>query len=75
MHQHPGRFALQAQTFKEHLMTQFIVKSVKPRNPLVAPSLRRAAGAHGRRRGGCRHRSQAALQRELRDLQDQRQSP
>jgi hypothetical protein len=40
----------------------------KPRNPLVAPSLRRMAGAHRARAGAQRARAQAALRRDLADL-------
>lgn len=39
----------------------------KPRNPYVAPALRRKAGAHLRSRGGTRGRSRMAMQRDLRD--------
>ena len=56
-------------------MTRFIVKTLKPRNPLVAASRMRLAGAHGRSTGGQRQRGEHALQRELRDLHRQRQSP
>lgn len=42
---------------------KLIVKSAKPRNPLVAPSLMRTAGAH--RRGSHRQQSQRLLRREL----------
>ena len=40
-----------------------------PRNPLVAPSLRRGgAGRHGARRGALRQRMGRALRHELQDL-------
>lgn len=40
----------------------------KPRNPHVAPSLRRAAGRHGPTVSGRRQEAQRALQRELHRL-------
>lgn len=42
---------------------KLIVKSAKPRNPLVAPSLMRRAGTH--RPGHQRQQSQRLLRREL----------
>lgn len=44
------------------------LKTLKPRNPFVAASLRRAAGSH--RSGGARQRQQAdrELQREIQRL-------
>jgi hypothetical protein len=44
---------------------KLIVKSAKPRNPLVAPSLRRRAGAHRAATGSMRQRAKQALRREL----------
>lgn len=45
---------------------KLILKTTKPRNPLVAPSLKRAAGAH--RPGSTRQHAQRLLRRELDDL-------
>jgi hypothetical protein len=56
------------------MTTQFI-KTLKPRNPLVAPCHRRLAGAHGRSESARRVRDRLALQREARDWLHQRQSP
>ncbi len=42
---------------------KLILKTAKPRNPFVAPSLKRAAGAH--RSGSERGRAQRELRREL----------
>jgi hypothetical protein len=44
---------------------KLIVKTPKPRNPLVRPSLRRKAGVHGPRGGAIRQQAGAALRREL----------
>jgi hypothetical protein len=44
---------------------KLIVKTSKPRNPLVAASLRRKAGAHRVSGGARRQRDAAALRREL----------
>jgi hypothetical protein len=44
------------------------VPHLKPRNPLVAASLRRRAGAHRRSNGGQRQRHRRALAAELRDF-------
>lgn len=44
---------------------KLILKTPKPRNPLVAPSLKRHAGAH--RTGSQRARAERALRRELDD--------
>lgn len=56
-------------------MNKFAVPSLKPRNPLVAASRRRLAGAHRRTAGGQRQLLRHSLQRELRDLDRQRHSP
>lgn len=42
---------------------KLILKTAKPRNPLVAPSLRRSAGSH--RGGSARQHAQRLLRREL----------
>lgn len=44
---------------------KLIVKTLKPRNPLVAPSRRRKAGAHRSRIDAGRRRAELALRREL----------
>ncbi len=50
------------------------LKNTKPRNPFVAASLRRTAGAHRKSASACRQRASRDLQRELqRDLPHQRQ--
>ncbi len=42
----------------------------KPRNPHVAPSLKRVAGRHGPSAGGRRQQALQSLQRELRHLHE-----
>ena len=44
---------------------KLIVKTSKPRNPLVAASLKRKAGAHRTSTGAARQREATALRREL----------
>jgi hypothetical protein len=44
---------------------KFIVPTIKPRNPLVAASLRRRAGTHARCGGALRQQSKRDMQREL----------
>ena len=56
-------------------MDHITVKTLKPRNPLVAASRMRAAGAHRRSAGGQRQGAQRTLQRELRELHQHRHSP
>jgi hypothetical protein len=48
-------------------MTKLIVKSAKPRNPLVAAARFRRAGKHGAQPGAARQAERQALLRELRD--------
>lgn len=48
---------------------KLILKTAKPRNPFVAASLRRAAGAHGAGSGARRQAQRRDLQRELDRLQ------
>lgn len=48
------------------------LKTTKPRNPFVAASLRRVAGAHEPGRGARRQQGRMALRRELDQL---RKSP
>lgn len=44
---------------------KLILQTVKPRNPLVAPSLRRKAGSHRRSGSGTRQQAAAALREEV----------
>ena len=44
------------------------IKSIKPRNPFVAASMRRAAGAHGPNGSARRQQGQRALRLELQRL-------
>ncbi len=44
---------------------KFTITPPKPRNPLVAASLRRASGAHRRCASGLRQQARQALRREL----------
>lgn len=46
----------------------FRLPSLKPRNPFVAASLKRRAGAHRTSTEGARQRAKRALNRELRQL-------
>jgi hypothetical protein len=41
------------------------LKTPKPRNPLVAPSLQRKAGSHRATGGASRQQARAALRREV----------
>jgi hypothetical protein len=55
---------------------KFIVKTAKPRNPFVAASLRRMAGAHRSSASTSRQQGQQALRRELTQAADRyRHSP
>ena len=56
-----------APLLKEPLMT-FRLPSLKPRNPLVAASLKRRAGAHRSTTTAGRQSAQRALNSELRQL-------
>ena len=58
-------------------MLKFTAKTLKPRNPLVAPSLFRKSGAHASSGRGQRQQAQQALHRELKalDRSPPRQSP
>jgi hypothetical protein len=56
-------------------MERISLKTLKPRNPLVAASRMRHAGAHRRSGGGERQGAERGLQRELADLHRQRHSP
>jgi len=44
---------------------KLILKTPKPRNPLVAPSRRRLAGAHRTSPGAMRQQARRALREEL----------
>ena len=50
-------------------MTKLIVKSSKPRNPLVAAARFRQAGQHGAQAGAERRDGRQALKRELAQLE------
>lgn len=50
----------------------FRVAPIKPRNPLVAPAMMRAAGAHRKSRGAARVADKQALQRELKKVKEDR---
>lgn len=56
-------------------MNTLRIKTLKPRNPLVAASRMRHAGAHRTSTSGLRQQGQAALRRELRELDRPRHSP
>jgi hypothetical protein len=56
-----------AHSLKEPLMT-FRLPSLKPRNPLVAASLKRRAGAHRSSTAAGRQSAKRALNSELRQL-------
>lgn len=47
---------------------KLILKPLKPRNPLVAPSLMRKAGPHRMRGGATRQQALSALRREVERL-------
>jgi len=47
---------------------KLVVKNLKPRNPLVAPSLHRKAGAHRPGIGSRRRLDEVSLRRELDQL-------
>ena len=50
----------------------FRIAPIKPRNPLVAPALKRAAGAHRKSEGAARVADRLALQRALKDEKEDR---
>lgn len=50
-------------------MLKITLTTPRPRNPLVAPSRRRLAGAHRRSAGAARREAAVALRRELRTLE------
>ena len=53
-------------------MTKLIVKTPKPRNPLVAAVRFRLAGRHGTKAGADRQADRQALRRELSALESSR---
>ncbi len=48
------------------------IAQIKPRNPLVAPAMKRAAGAHRKSEGALRLAEKHALQRELKKEKEDR---
>jgi hypothetical protein len=56
-------------------MNRIHVKTLKARNPLVASSLFRKAGSHGRSKSGVRQQDSLALRRTLADWDRERHSP
>jgi hypothetical protein len=66
--QPPGLRLFRAVGRKEISMTPLIVKSRKPRNPLVAATRFRRAGKHGGQAGAERRAGRKALQGELKSL-------
>lgn len=56
-------------------MSKFTLEVLKPRNPLVAPSRLRRAGAHGVSSGGQRQLAKHALRREINEMHRLRKSP
>ncbi len=49
----------------------FRIAPAKPRNPLVAPAMKRVAGPHRRSQGGQRIAGKDALQQALKKLDDE----
>lgn len=47
---------------------KLILKTLKPRNPLVAASRQRRAGAHGKSAGARRQQEERGLRREIERL-------
>jgi hypothetical protein len=60
--------ALVAVDLEETTVMKITVKTLKPRNPLVAPAQFRRAGSHRPGSRGQRQEGQRALQRELRQM-------
>ena len=54
-------------THKTRQKLTFRVPVAKPRNPLVAPALKRAAGAHRRSASAVRASERKAIERALKD--------
>ena len=59
-------------THKTRQKMTFRIAPIKPRNPLVAPALKRAAGAHRKSEGAARVADRLALQRALKDEKEDR---
>ena len=57
-------------TLKTRQKMTFRVAPIKPRNPLVAPSLKRVAGPHRKSESARRVAEKQALERELKDEKD-----
>ncbi len=53
-------------------MKKLVVKTLKPRNPLVTSGLMRKAGAHRRSRGAQRQQAKQALRLEFEHLPQRR---
>lgn len=56
-------------------MSQFTIKPLKPRNPLVAACRLRKAGRHGRSVAGLRRAATVALRREVGELDRRQHGP
>jgi hypothetical protein len=54
---------------------KIVLKPLKPRNPMVAPSHFRHAGSHRLRASSQRQQAGSALRRELRELPEPKRSP
>ncbi len=59
-------------THKTRQKMTFRIAPSKPRNPLVAPAMMRAAGAHRKSEGAARLAEKQALQRELKKEKENR---
>lgn len=59
-------------THKTRQKMTFRIAPLKPRNPLVAPALKRAAGAHRKSEGAARAAERLALQRALKEEKEDR---
>ncbi|MDP2007501.1 MAG: hypothetical protein Q8K45_17655 [Rubrivivax sp.] len=51
------------------------LKTIKPRNPFVAASLRRSAGVHGPGPGARRQQAERALRQEVKHLEGRHRRP
>lgn len=58
-------------TLKTRQKMTFRIAPIKPRNPLVAPSLKRVAGPHRKSEGAARIAERLALQRQLKKDDDE----
>ena len=57
-------------THKTRQKMTFRIVPGKPRNPLVAPAMQRAAGAHRKSEGAARLAEKQALQRDLKKAEE-----